>query len=1031
MKLRVLFVEDNDDDAELMLRRLRDAGLEPQWDRVDTEPALTAALAATGWDIALVDFNLPGFGGPQALATVARLAPDVPAVTVSGAIDEDTAVATLTGGAVDYVLKDNLARLAPAVRRAVEGAELRRQHRAAEERARLALFVTDHSPVGSVTLAEDGTIVAANPAYATLRGVPRDELIGRRLWESNLSLSAGWWDDVRREVRSSGSFEVETELLRLNGQRRVVDVLISEVEYNAERYFVGWIRDVTQRRLAEDALAAEEANLAAIFESSPVAMLVLDAQLNVVRVNRATVAVSEGCDEALFEYDRASTVQCGDILGCEHDAEDPRGCGYSPSCPLCPLRNGLRGLLEGGTSIRGVEMALDQRCNGAIRRRWLRVGAEPALMNGAPHVVVALDDVTEGKRAEQALRQSEELYRVLAETMSDVVWVLDVDDERFLYVSPSVERVRGFTAKEVKAAGPSPAVTARMREALSTAFAARAEAVRRLPPGEQRYYTDEAEQPCRDGTTIWSEMVTAWTLNPASGHVECRGVSRDVTQRRRAERALRESETHFRAFFEQAAVGMATGNVETGLLEANEALCAMLGRDPDEMRRTPWEAVTHPDDAAAELPLFERLVAGELDDYAIDMRLLRSDGSVVHAHVTVRAIRDDDGEIDFIAAVVEDISDRVRAQEALRESEHRFAEFADHMPAEMWVATPDQRYVYVNAQVAVDLGVPADTLIGASAPEAWGEDPARAHNRPLYDRAARGEVVSDISPWEMDGRARWFRSTYFPIRLGDDSLVGGFSLDITEEHRAQAEVLRHAERLRRTVEGAVLAMGHVVETRDPYTAGHERRVAELAVALGAELALPAAELEGLRLAALIHDIGKIAVPAEILAKPGRLSEVEFNLIRQHARAGYEILAAIDFDAPVAEIVLQHHERLDGSGYPEGLAGAQILFEARILAVADTVEAMSSSPPLPPRPGHGGRPRGGALPLRQRLRPRGRRRLPAGGGGAGVRVHGRVRRLTDARRSRRGTYPVGHGDRRRALQSVLRDRGSRAQGIVAP
>ena len=191
MPLRILFVEDSDDDAELMLRRLRGAGLEPQWDRVDGEEALKAALLAEDWDIALVDFNLPGFSGPQALATVAQLAPDVPSITVSGAIDEDTAVATLTGGAVDYVLKDNLARLAPAVRRAVEGAELRRQHRAAEERARLALYATDHSPIGSVTLAEDGTIVAANPAYAGLRGVPQDVLIGERLWDGNLNLSAG------------------------------------------------------------------------------------------------------------------------------------------------------------------------------------------------------------------------------------------------------------------------------------------------------------------------------------------------------------------------------------------------------------------------------------------------------------------------------------------------------------------------------------------------------------------------------------------------------------------------------------------------------------------------------------------------------------------------------------------------------------------------------------------------------------------------------------------------------------------------
>ena len=136
----------------------------------------------------------------------------------------------------------------------------------------------------------------------------------------------------------------------------------------------------------------------------------------------------------------------------------------------------------------------------------------------------------------------------------------------------------------------------------------------------------------------------------------------------------------------------------------------------------------------------------------------------------------------------------------------------------------------------------------------------------------------------------------------------------------------------------------MVESRDPYTAGHERRVAELATALAAELGRPAEERETLRLAGLIHDIGKIAVPAEILAKPGRLSEVEFNLIRQHPQSGFEILEAIDFGGPVAELVLQHHERLDGSGYPGALTAPEILPGARILAVADVVEAMSSHRP---------------------------------------------------------------------------------------
>ena len=155
-----------------------------------------------------------------------------------------------------------------------------------------------------------------------------------------------------------------------------------------------------------------------------------------------------------------------------------------------------------------------------------------------------------------------------------------------------------------------------------------------------------------------------------------------------------------------------------------------------------------------------------------------------------------------------------------------------------------------------------------------------------------------------------------------------------------AQLRREAEHLRRTVDGAVLAMSHLVDTRDPYTAGHERRVAELATAIAADMGGAADEITGLRLAGLIHDIGKIAVPVEILAKPGCLSEVEFGLIRQHPESGFEILEAIDFGQPVADMVRQHHERLDGSGYPRALSGEDILPEACILAVADVVEAMS-------------------------------------------------------------------------------------------
>ncbi|MEJ2592019.1 MAG: response regulator [Candidatus Thiodiazotropha sp.] len=157
-------------------------------------------------------------------------------------------------------------------------------------------------------------------------------------------------------------------------------------------------------------------------------------------------------------------------------------------------------------------------------------------------------------------------------------------------------------------------------------------------------------------------------------------------------------------------------------------------------------------------------------------------------------------------------------------------------------------------------------------------------------------------------------------------------------------------RLRRHLLETVSAVAAMVEMRDPYTAGHQRRVADIATAIARELDMPETQIEGLNLAAAVHDVGKINVPAEILSNPGRLTAPEFSLIRQHSETGYEILKGIDFPWPIAQMVLQHHERTDGSGYPRGLRGDEILQEARILAVADVIEAMASHRPY--RPGLG-------------------------------------------------------------------------------
>jgi len=155
------------------------------------------------------------------------------------------------------------------------------------------------------------------------------------------------------------------------------------------------------------------------------------------------------------------------------------------------------------------------------------------------------------------------------------------------------------------------------------------------------------------------------------------------------------------------------------------------------------------------------------------------------------------------------------------------------------------------------------------------------------------------------------------------------------------------KRLQKTMEDTIYTIGKIAETRDPYTSGHQKSVSQIATFIAQEMKLPKDRIEGVRIASLVHDIGKISLPAEILNKPTKLSEIEYSLIKDHSQTGHDVLKSIEFPWPVARIVLQHHERLNGSGYPQGLKGEDILLEARIIGVADVIDAMSSHRPYRP------------------------------------------------------------------------------------
>ena len=213
------------------------------------------------------------------------------------------------------------------------------------------------------------------------------------------------------------------------------------------------------------------------------------------------------------------------------------------------------------------------------------------------------------------------------------------------------------------------------------------------------------------------------------------------------------------------------------------------------------------------------------------------------------------------------------------------------------------------------------------------EDCARDLEKEIADRRRAEKELSLIKD-ELEDRVHQRTKELVRANVELESKV-------LDARRAEDQLQNTLGKLEKALEGTFKAMSLTIELRDLYTAGHQRRVMNLAVAIAKEMNLSQDVVEGIRMAGIIHDIGKIAVPAEILVKPTRLSKNEFQLIKEHPRLGYDILKRIEFPWPVAQIVLQHHERMDGSGYPDGLVGDAILMEARILALADHVEALSS------------------------------------------------------------------------------------------
>lgn len=263
--------------------------------------------------------------------------------------------------------------------------------------------------------------------------------------------------------------------------------------------------------------------------------------------------------------------------------------------------------------------------------------------------------------------------------------------------------------------------------------------------------------------------------------------------------------------------------------------------------------------------------------------------------------------------------------------------------------------IYLNNQEGelIDFNLSTLELFGYSREEMLGINTKSVFVNPDKYERLQDEIAKKGSVREFKAKLRKKDGTEMDCLITsavrqakDKSKLGyqGMIRDISELVSSRKQIEKTLNDLRKALGGTIEAMALTVETRDPYTAGHQRRVSNLARGIATEMGVSKAQIQGVRMAGVIHDIGKISVPGEILSKPGNISQNELGIIKEHPQVGYNILKTVDFPWPIAQIVLQHHERMDGSGYPNGISGENILLEARILAVADVVEAMASHRP---------------------------------------------------------------------------------------
>lgn len=536
------------------------------------------------------------------------------------------------------------------------------------------------------------------------------------------------------------------------------------------------------------------------------------------------------------------------------------------------------------------------------------------------------------------IKDSELRYRRLFEAARDGILILDAITAQIIDVNPFLIELLGYSKKEF--------LGKKLWDVGSFKNVKEAKSVFEKLQNECYVRYEDMPLETKNGRLISVEFVSNVYKEDHVNVIQCN--IRDITDRKIAEKERHKAEVKYQDLYENAPVAYYSAGDNGVIKESNKMLSVWLGFSPYELARMNVSDIY----ATESKPRVDELTKGLQQGINIENEELvyrRKNGEKMYGSLSANPIKDENNHVFATRSVVKDITERKQIMEALEESEKRYSTIFQTAAEGILVAEIEtKRFKFANPAICRMLGYSQVEL------ESTTLDCIHPKDSPKwvlseFDAQSQGKriVSEDIPCLRKDGTI-----LFADIKSAQSSIEGtkcnvGFFTDVTERRNAEESKKQNLEKTVKALDSTIQVLSKTVEIRDPYTAGHQQRVSNLAVCIARELNFSAKQIEGIRVAGILHDVGKLRVPAEILSKPGLLNEIELALMRIHSQAGYDILKIIEFSEPIAQIVLQHHEKMDGSGYPGHILGKDILIEARIICVADVVEAMASHRPYRP------------------------------------------------------------------------------------